>query len=81
MLKFVFYLFIAWAVFRILDFWWASRRKAEYARRPHSSNHNTRSKKQQEVVVTYDPRQTRSAVNQNAGEIVDFEEIEDDSKS
>lgn len=79
-MRFIAYLVIAWAVFKFLDSWWASRRKSEAPRRSQGGRRPT-VKRQQEVVVNYGPGKRRSSVREDVGEVVEFEEIEDLTKS
>lgn len=84
MLRTIGYLVLAWFVFRTLDTWW-SLRKAKQQRAQNanaqSNQRRTSSGKNQEIIVTYDPRSTKSAVREDVGEVVEFEEVKDESKS
>lgn len=77
LLRTIFVLVLAWAVFRFLDRWWANRARTQSQQR---SNGNRSSRRDQEVIINYDPRSTKSAVRDDVGEVVDFEEVEDESK-
>ena len=70
----LFFLVLAWFVFRTLDRIFSQRRNANQSGRSNSSR-----SKEQEIVVRYDPRQTKSAVRDDVGEVVDFEEIEEEN--
>lgn len=69
----LFFLVLAWFVFRTLDRMFSKRRPSNRA----NSRQNS-SAKEQEIVVRYDPRQTKSVVSDDVGEVVDFEEIEEE---
>ncbi len=80
LLRTILFLVVAWFVFKFLDAWWARRKSSP----KHSSNSTRPSRgkpSQQEIIIDYDPRMTRSHTRDDAGEVVEFEEIEDDSKS
>ncbi len=87
LLRTILVLVIAWFVFRLLDSWWASRKQRQRGGQHHQrygqsgSGSRRSSSKDQEVIIDYDPRMTRSHTRDDAGEVVDFEEVEDDPKS
>ncbi|NVK03994.1 MAG: hypothetical protein HWD92_04195 [Flavobacteriia bacterium] len=70
----IFFLVLAWFVFRTLDRLFSQRRgsSSQGSRRGASKN------REQEIIVRYDPRQTKSAVRDDVGEVVEFEEIEEE---
>nr|WP_223279411.1 DUF4834 family protein [Phaeocystidibacter marisrubri] len=47
-------------------------------RRPReASQSQRRERREQEVIINYDPRQTKSVIRDDVGEEVDFEEVKD----
>ncbi|KAB2817145.1 MAG: DUF4834 family protein [Bacteroidetes bacterium] len=80
-LRTIFFIALAWLVFRFLDRMAATRRaKSEgmNTRRPReASQSQRRERREQEVIINYDPRQTKSVIRDDVGEEVDFEEVKD----
>ena len=70
----IFFLVLAWFVFRTLDRLFSQRRRPS----SQGSRRGASRSKEQEIIVRYDPRQTKSAVRDDVGEVVEFEEIEEE---
>lgn len=80
-LRTILFIALAWAVIRFLDRIAATRRvmrEQMKARGPHTrTDSNRRERKEQEIIINYDPRQTKSKLRDDIGEEVEFEEVED----
>lgn len=80
-LRTIIFLVLAWAVFRFLDRWTATRRafreqmNSQRPNRPQGQQRTER--KEQDIIISYDPRQTKSKLRDDVGEEVDYEEVED----
>lgn len=70
------FLVLAWVIFRFLDRWMAARRMHN-EQRQQGRPAPRRERKEQEIIINYDPRQTQSRVRDDVGEEVDFEEVEE----
>lgn len=74
MLKAIGYLILAWFVFRLLDRLFSKPRQSRGPQRPRSTARTG----EQQIIINYDPRSTKSAVSEDTGEVVDFEEVKED---
>lgn len=74
LLRTIGFLVLAYFLFRFLDRLFGS------AKQPSGRRGGSPRDEENEVVIRYNPNQTKSAVRDDVGEVVDFEEVEEDSK-